>query len=70
MQSRWDGSRAAVDEALSYNRRLWNDLVEAAGDPRPTLPCEVRQSLASLGLYVAHHTDSIAADPRPERSAR
>ncbi|MTW18699.1 flagellar protein FlaF [Rhodoplanes serenus] len=66
VQRRWDGSRDEIDAALSYNRRLWSDLVDTVCTRQPTLPTEVRQSIASLGLFVDHRTVAIAADPRPE----
>jgi flagellar protein FlaF len=66
VQRRWDGSKDEIDAALSYNRRLWSDLVDTVCTRQPTLPTEVRQSIASLGLFVDHRTVAIAADPRPE----
>lgn len=67
VQTRWDNSKGDVDEALSYNRRLWSDFLDCVGDSRPSLPHEVRHSIASLGLFVENQTIAIAADPRPER---
>jgi flagellar biosynthesis activator protein FlaF len=67
VQTHWDNSKGDVDEALSYNRRLWTDFLDSVCDHRPALPNEVRQIIATLGLFVANQTSAIAADPRPER---
>jgi flagellar protein FlaF len=67
VQTHWDNSKGDVDEALSYNRRLWSDFLDSVCDHRPSLPNEVRQTIATLGLLVANQTSAIAADPRPER---
>ncbi|RAI44897.1 flagellar biosynthesis regulator FlaF [Rhodoplanes roseus] len=67
VQSGWSDSRNEIAEALSHNRRLWDDLLVSACDCPPALPSQVRQCIASLGLYVAHQTTAIAADPQPDR---
>ncbi|NVO15120.1 MAG: flagellar biosynthesis regulator FlaF [Rhodoplanes sp.] len=67
VQATWDNSKGDVDEALSYNRRLWSDFLDSVCEHRPALPNEVRQTIATLGLFVANQTSAIAADPRPER---
>lgn len=60
------GARA-VEGALAHNRRLWSVfLASIAGGDRP-LPCEIRQTMASLGLFVSHQSAAYEADPRPER---
>jgi flagellar protein FlaF len=67
VQARWDGSRDRVDAALHYNHRRWGIFLASIGSGDQALPCEVRHTIANLGLFVSHETTAIAADPRPER---
>jgi flagellar protein FlaF len=65
VQSRWDENRA--NAALHYNHRRWGIFLASIGTGDQALPCEVRHTIANLGLFVSHETTAIAADPRPER---
>lgn len=67
VQTRWDNSKGDIDEALSYNRRLWSDFLDTVCGSPSELPGEIRHSLATLGLFVENQSVAIAADPRPER---
>lgn len=66
-QARWGNSRAKVDAALLYNHKRWGIFLASIGKGDHALPCEVRHTIANLGLFVSHETTAIAADPRPER---
>jgi flagellar protein FlaF len=67
VQSRWETSRAEIDDALRYNHRLWDRFLKSIADSSLALPIDVRQTIANLGLFVSHQTCAIASDPRPER---
>ena len=63
----WEASKATLDEALLYNRKLWSIfLTSATGGDNP-LPADVRQNVANLGLFVMNQTVTVTADPKPER---
>lgn len=67
VQSRWGESRTKVDAALHYNHKRWGIFLASICNGDHALPCEVRHTIANLGLFVSRETTAIAADPRPER---
>jgi flagellar protein FlaF len=62
----WDGNGENLDTALRYNRRLWTFFLSSVTDSENPLSIEIRQNVASLGLFVCRHTIDILANPRPE----
>ncbi|WP_245883867.1 flagellar biosynthesis regulator FlaF [Hartmannibacter diazotrophicus] len=58
---------AELDEALTYNRRLWTILVTSATSEDSALPHEVKQNMANLGLFVFNHTMRTMIRPEAER---
>jgi flagellar protein FlaF len=67
IQDGWESGKGKLDEALLYNRKLWSIFLTSATSNDNPLPTDVRQNVASLGLYVMHQTVSVMADPKPER---
>ncbi|HVL71018.1 MAG TPA: flagellar biosynthesis regulator FlaF [Beijerinckiaceae bacterium] len=63
----WDGRRGELDDALTYNRKLWTLLVGSVTGPENPLPAPVRQNVANLGIFVLGHTMSVMSAPAPER---
>jgi flagellar protein FlaF len=67
IRDNWDDTKATLEEALLYNRKLWSIfLTSATGGDNP-LPSDVRQNVANLGLFVMNHTVNVTADPKPEK---
>ena len=63
----WDKSRARLDDALLFNRKLWSVFLSEMTDGKNPMPKHVRQNVANLGLFVMNHTVTVMSDPRPER---
>lgn len=63
----WDSVRPALDEALSYNRKLWTMFLTSVTSQENPLPAEVRQNIANLGIFVINQTMSIMRDPQREQ---
>ena len=62
------GSRAKdLDEALTYNRKLWTILVSSVTRPENPMPQAIKQNVASLGLFIFNHTLNVMAKPEPSR---
>jgi flagellar biosynthesis activator protein FlaF len=61
----WDKNK--LDEALTYNRKLWTIFLADVTDAKSPLPREVRQNLANLGIFVMNQTLATIADPRPDQ---
>jgi len=44
----------ALNDALTFNQRVWTILASAATEPNSPLPAEVRTGMAQLSAYVFH----------------
>ena len=62
----WDGATEILREALTYNRRLWTVLAEAATRDENPLPQAVKNNLGSLALFVFNRTLALEARPSPD----
>lgn len=58
----WD-NKPDLDEALTYNRRLWTILVTSATDDANPLPKKAKDDFGSLGMFVLQSLISLAAAP-------
>ena len=67
VQDGWDRTRADLDDALLYNRKLWTFFLEAVTSPGNQLPAEIRQNIANLGVFIMNRTMSVTS--KPERAA-
>jgi flagellar protein FlaF len=65
----FDERRADLDDALTYNRKLWTVLVSSATEPDNPLPLPIKQNIASLGIYVFKRTFEVMFEPAPEKLA-
>lgn len=63
----WESRKDDLDEALTYNRKLWTILVSSVTRPENPLPLEIKQNIANLGIFIFNHTVRIMAEPREER---
>jgi flagellar biosynthesis activator protein FlaF len=65
----WDARRHDMDEALTYNRKLWTVLFTSVTSPESQLPVEIKLNIAQLANFIFNHTMSLITDERPERLA-
>lgn len=63
----WSGDTKALDSVLLYNRRLWTVFVGAVAEEDSPLPIEIRNNVASLGVFIFKHTLEVQQDPAPEK---
>jgi flagellar protein FlaF len=63
----WEARKDDLDEALTYNRKLWTILVSSVTRPDNPLPLEIKQNIANLGIFIFNHTVRIMAEPRMEK---
>ena len=56
-----------TEEALQFNRRVWEVLRADWQQPECALPKEMRESLLSLSVFVTRYLLDFRAEPRPER---
>lgn len=65
----WSGRERELDDALSYNRKLWTLLVSAVIAEDNPLPVEIKRNILGLANFIFNHTFRIAANPKPESLA-
>ena len=63
----WTGRRAELDDALTFNRKLWTVLATSATEAENPLPGAIKQNIANLAVFVFNRTVSIMAEPQPEK---
>ena len=63
----WSGDTKSLDSVLLYNRRLWTVFVGAVAEEDSPLPIEIRNNVASLGVFIFKHTLEVQQDPAPEK---
>ncbi len=54
-----EASLAEKDDALVYNRKLWSILVTSATSEESQLPQDIKNNIASLGVFVFKQTISV-----------
>ncbi len=65
----WNGRRAELDEALTFNRKLWTILVASATDADNPLPQAIKNNIANLAMFVFERTITLMLEPGPEKLA-
>lgn len=62
----WREEPIGLNEALTYNRRLWTVFIDSVIDENNRLPPQVRQNIANLGIFVMGETFSLMTKPKPD----
>ena len=62
----WSLRERELDEALTYNRRLWTLLVSAVIAEDNPLPVGIKTNILSLANFIFNQTFKISADPQPQ----
>ncbi|WP_332698053.1 flagellar biosynthesis regulator FlaF [Bosea sp. (in: a-proteobacteria)] len=61
----WAGRSRELDDALTYNRKLWTLLVSAVIAEDNPLPVDIKRNILSLANFIFNHTFRVAANPGP-----
>ncbi len=59
--------REELNDALEFNRKLWTLFVSDTMNPEHPLPKEIKNNIASLGVYIFKRTMDILIDTTPEK---
>lgn len=60
IKDEWEeSSLAEKDDALVYNRKLWSILVTSATSEESELPQDIKNNIASLGVFIFKQTMSV-----------
>jgi len=62
-----DASREALDEAITYNRKLWTILATSATRSDNPLPAAIKNNVANLAVFIFSHSMRILSEPTPDR---
>ena len=65
----WNGRRGELDEALTFNRKLWTILVTSVTDADNPLPQAIKNNIANLAIFVFERTITVMTEPAPEKLA-
>jgi flagellar biosynthesis activator protein FlaF len=57
-------TREELDQALTFNRKIWTIFVSELINEDHEMPKELRQNLVNLGLFTFNHTLEIMVDPK------
>jgi len=52
----WENSFPSLNEALTFNRKIWTVFLSSVTRDDSPLPPALRQNIANLGLYVMNET--------------
>ena len=69
IRENWEGRRAELDEALTFNRKLWTILVASVTDADNPLPQAIKNNIANLAMFVFERTITVMLEPAPEKLA-
>jgi flagellar protein FlaF len=62
----WDGRRSDLDDALTYNRKLWTVLVTSVTREDNPLPVEIKRNITTLGMFIFNRTIQLTVEPKAE----
>ena len=63
----WAIREPELDDALTYNRRLWTILASSATEAENPLPREIKQNIANLAVFIFKRTVDVMIDKKPEQ---
>lgn len=66
IQDDWAIRAPELDEALTYNRKLWTILATSATEASNPLPREIKQNIGNFGIFIFKRTVEMMVEPRPE----
>ena len=66
MHESWSERPVGLNEALTYNRKLWTIFIDAVVSDDNKLPIPVRQNIANLGMFVMGEIFSLMTRPKPD----
>lgn len=63
----WSEDNSSLEAVLHYNRRLWSVFVGSVASEECELPLEIRNNVASLGVFIFKQTIDAELEPKPEK---
>lgn len=63
----WSDDVTALDDAITFNRKLWTILATSATRQDGPLPPAVKDNIARLAVFIFSHSMRVLANPDPDR---
>jgi flagellar protein FlaF len=60
-------SPSEIGETLDYNQKLWTIFATDVSEPSHPMPQEIKNNIASLGLYVFKRTHEVRLNPDAQK---
>lgn len=60
-------TREEIGDVMEYNQKLWTIFVAETMNEEHPLPPEIKNNIASLGMFVFKRTLDVLADTQPEK---
>lgn len=67
VRDNWDQGRTDLDDAITFNRKLWTILATSATRADNPLPPEVKTNVANMAVFIFSHSMRVLSDPQPEK---
>ena len=68
VKDNWETSTSNdLNAALRFNRRPWTVFMSSVADPQSTLPQDVRENVANLGIFIAKHMLALQIEPAAQK---
>ncbi|GAM09659.1 flagellar biosynthesis regulatory protein FlaF [Geobacter sp. OR-1] len=67
-QEKWgqEGFEALLDQAVTFNQRIWSFFQGELSSPDNPLPREIRENILSLSVFVDSRLIDVLMNPAPE----
>lgn len=63
----WSANEGDLDQALTFNRKLWTILVSFAAGETSELPLDLQENIANLATFIFKRTMDTMIEPTPEK---
>ena len=67
VKENWDAQKDKLDEALTFNRKIWTVLASSVSSDDNPLPKPVKQNILNLSVFIFNHSMRMITEPAAER---
>ena len=60
-------TREEIDDALTYNRKLWTVFAAETGNTDNPLPHDIKNNIANLSVFIFKRTMDVLSEPAAEK---
>ncbi len=67
IRENWDAQQHLLEEALSFNRKIWVILSASVAAAENPLPKPLKQNILNLSIFIFNHSMRMISEPAAER---